>query len=398
VTFVASTGDFGAADPEYPALSPNVVAVGGTSLYLNSDNSYNSETGWGNYSSEMGTFIGSGGAISQYETEPAFQQGVQSTGFRTTPDVSFLADPSTGVWIADPYNLSSDNPWIEVGGTSLAAPAWSGLIAIADQGRTDAGEATLGTNGPTEAQTALYSIPASDYSEVTSGTNGYSAGAGYNLVTGLGTPVADLLIPDLVGYDGAPMDAASAGEQPIISSGLTLDTDVLISSGNSGNAESNGLANFDALVSLPIFGRDTHVAASQFSLKAGGSAVAGTHPAPVNEVTDQPDHLTVLSTASASDLPAILVSGGIITNVPQGFSSTVESFDSIVHGKTSASTQPSYSVPSQGTHGTGNTAEPSSSTSNTESNESPTISDDDLVASLLDGIWMGGETSFPTRA
>ncbi len=47
VTFVASTGDYGAADPEYPAFSPNVVAVGGTSLTLNADNSYNSETGWG---------------------------------------------------------------------------------------------------------------------------------------------------------------------------------------------------------------------------------------------------------------------------------------------------------------------------------------------------------------
>ena len=50
VTFVASTGDYGAADPEYPAFSPNVVAVGGTSLTLNADNSYNSETGWGYHS------------------------------------------------------------------------------------------------------------------------------------------------------------------------------------------------------------------------------------------------------------------------------------------------------------------------------------------------------------
>ena len=75
VTFVASTGDYGAADPEYPAFSPNVVAVGGTSLTLNADNSYNSETGWGYYSDSQGTFIGSGGGISQYEPEPAYQRG-----------------------------------------------------------------------------------------------------------------------------------------------------------------------------------------------------------------------------------------------------------------------------------------------------------------------------------
>ncbi|HEV3339673.1 MAG TPA: SpaA isopeptide-forming pilin-related protein, partial [Pirellulales bacterium] len=54
VTFVASTGDYGAADPEYPAFSPNVVAVGGTSLYLNGDNSYKSETGWGYFSNSLG--------------------------------------------------------------------------------------------------------------------------------------------------------------------------------------------------------------------------------------------------------------------------------------------------------------------------------------------------------
>ena len=83
--------------------------------------------------------IGSGGGVSQYEPEPAYQQGVQSTGNRTTPDVSFVADPATGVWIADPYNLPADNPWEVVGGTSLSAPAWAGLIALVNQGRSGGG-------------------------------------------------------------------------------------------------------------------------------------------------------------------------------------------------------------------------------------------------------------------
>ena len=96
VTFVANTGDYGGADPEYPAFSPSVLAVGGTSLTLNADNSYDSETGWGYYADSVGTFIGSGGGLSLYEPEPAYQQGVQSTGSRTTPDVSFVADPATG--------------------------------------------------------------------------------------------------------------------------------------------------------------------------------------------------------------------------------------------------------------------------------------------------------------
>ena len=132
VTFVASTGDYGAAGAVYPAFSPNVLAVGGTSLSLNADNTYDSETGWGYNSDSMGTFVGSGGGLSQYESEPAFQQGAQSTGSRTTPDVSFLADPATGAWVADPYNLDPSNPWEVVGGTSLAVPNRNLSVVVAE--------------------------------------------------------------------------------------------------------------------------------------------------------------------------------------------------------------------------------------------------------------------------
>ena len=215
VTFVASTGDYGAADPEYPAFSPNVVAVGGTSLTLNTDGSYNSETGWGYYSSSAGAFIGSGGGISLYEAEPAYQQGVQSTGYRTTPDVSLVADPATGAWIADPYNLDPSNPFEIVGGTSLSAPAWAGLLALVNQGRAAASESTLNSSTPTQTQQALYSLPQSDYNVIASGNNGYDAGSGYNLVTGLGTPVANLLVSDFVAYQGPATSYAGPGVGPL---------------------------------------------------------------------------------------------------------------------------------------------------------------------------------------
>jgi hypothetical protein len=202
VTFVASTGDYGSAAPEYPALSPNVVAVGGTSLLLNTDGSYNSETGWGAYVSALGQLLGSGGGVSQYESEPGFQQGVQLTGSRTVPDVSFVADPNTGVWVADAYNLSDSNPWEVAGGTSLSAPAWAGLFALVNQGRAVAGQQTLNSAGPADAQTALYNLPQRDFNIITSGTNGdFTAQAGYNLVTGLGTPAANL-VPDLIAWNG----------------------------------------------------------------------------------------------------------------------------------------------------------------------------------------------------
>ncbi|OYV95993.1 MAG: hypothetical protein B7Z73_01560, partial [Planctomycetia bacterium 21-64-5] len=243
VTFVASTGDYGANVPQYPAFSPNVVAVGGTSLYLNGDGSYQSESGWGGVDSASGLMIGGGGGVSQFEREPAYQSGVQSTGYRTTPDVSFVADPNTGAWIADTYNLSAGNPWEIVGGTSLSAPSFAALFALVNQGRVAAGEATLNSNSPTEAQQALYSLPTSDYHDVTTGSNGYSAGAGYDLVTGLGTPVANLLVPDLVAYNGA-------GNNPSWQVTVTTANAVPSGSGNTTviNAEINALPVFDAVM------------------------------------------------------------------------------------------------------------------------------------------------------
>ena len=241
VTFVASTGDYGAANPEYPAFSPNVVAVGGTSLYLNGDNSYQSETGWGYYANSLGAFIGGGGGASQYEPEPSYQLAVQSTGNRTTPDVSFVADPATGVWVADTYNLSAGNPWEMTGGTSLSAPAWAGLVALANQGRATAGQPTLNSSSPTETQQALYSLPQTDFNAVSTGNNGYSAGQGYNVVTGLGTPVANLLIPDLVAYTGA--NVAPNGRTVTVTAATIAN----------GSGTTNPFAIFDALI---VGGRD----------------------------------------------------------------------------------------------------------------------------------------------
>ena len=259
VTFVASTGDYGAADPEYPAFSPNVVAVGGTSLTLNDDSSYNSETGWGYESESVGAFIGSGGGLSLYEPEPAYQQNVQSTGTRTIPDVSFVADPATGAWIADPYNLDADNPFEVVGGTSLSAPTWAGLVALINEGRAVAGEPAFDSTSPTETQQALYSLPQSDYNMITSGFNGYTAGAGYNLVTGLGTPVTNLLVDDLVAYEGPGTTYAG----PTVGA---LQDATLANTGSGGGGAADVFSVFSAIT---MFGGD--VASGQ-----GGTVVAGT--------------------------------------------------------------------------------------------------------------------------
>ena len=159
VTFVAATGDSGAPG-YYPAYSPNVVAVGGTTLPLDDAGDYPGTDPGGEVA-----WSGSGGGISKYETEPSYQKSVQNTGHRTIPDVAWDADPNTGLPIYDSYNdVDKSGPWVTVGGTSIGAPSWAGLIAIVNQGRVAAGGKTLdssvsGTSNPTQTLTALYNAP-----------------------------------------------------------------------------------------------------------------------------------------------------------------------------------------------------------------------------------------------
>jgi len=194
VTFVASSGDSGAwYGPEWPASSPNVLSVGGTSLYvLNGTGAYGSEQAWS----------GSGGGISSFENEPRYQLSVQQSLARTTPDVAYNADPNTGFYVYDTYQAGG---WYAIGGTSAGAPQWAALIAIADQGRAFAGRGAL--DGPSQTIYALYNMAHSNYStnfhDVVGGSNGYYAGSGYDLATGLGTPRASAVVQMLVRATGS---------------------------------------------------------------------------------------------------------------------------------------------------------------------------------------------------
>jgi subtilase family serine protease len=202
VTFVGASGDSG-KPPIWPATSPNVLAVGGTNLKLTATNDWSSEKGWGNGSWSF-LFGGSGGGISKYEPKPAYQSGVtQSSTKRTSPDVAYDADPATGVSVYDSMN----GGWLTVGGTSAGAPQWSALIAIADQGRLVAGKTALGS---ADTLAAVYAMPAANFHDITTGNNGYAAAAGYDLVTGRGTPKANLVVNYLVNTATSPPPAGSA--------------------------------------------------------------------------------------------------------------------------------------------------------------------------------------------
>lgn len=227
VTFLASSGDNG-TPAGYPAYSPNVVAVGGTSLSVDSSGDYLGESAWSS----------GGGGISQVEAQPSYQQGKvngTSSTNRTVPDVSMDADPNTGVYVLDSYY----GGWLEVGGTSLSCPMWAGLISIADQGRVAASEGTL--DGPSQTLPMLYSLPSSDFHDITTGNNGtYSATTGYDLVTGLGTPIANLLVPGLVNQNGGGGGGGGGGgSSPSVSApatGLLNATSSVTFSTSSGNA------------------------------------------------------------------------------------------------------------------------------------------------------------------
>ncbi|MBV9223753.1 MAG: hypothetical protein JOY85_06980, partial [Acidobacteriaceae bacterium] len=151
-----------------PADSPYATAVGGVTLALNSDNTIAWQTGWGNnenslvsssiiYNPPIGFFRGgSGGGPSAVYSKPAFQNSLPGTR-RLLPDIAWLADPFTGGVIAITEPGIYPTVWEAIGGTSLAAPMFSALWAIANQ---EAG-VPLG-----QAARSLYSMPAGTITDV----------------------------------------------------------------------------------------------------------------------------------------------------------------------------------------------------------------------------------------
>lgn len=212
VTFVAAAGDSGT--PTYPATSPNVLAVAGTTFNapLDANGDYVAETAWNTGAKA------SGGGLSQFEPQPGYQQTtLPGTANRATPDVSFDAGGANGsVSVYDSLDYGDSTPWIVGDGTSLAATGWTSLIAIADQGSSALGHGTL---DGARVLSSLYSIANQagsvlPFHDVTSGNNsitqgsnqqtGNSAGIGYDLATGLGTPNAAFIAEGLSGNIATP--------------------------------------------------------------------------------------------------------------------------------------------------------------------------------------------------
>jgi kumamolisin len=161
----------------FDSTSPYVTAVGGTHLIETSKGVVTSETAW----------TGSGGGLSLYYATPSYQSSLKLAS-RGVPDVAAVGDPATGVAIY------IDGGFTVYGGTSVATPIWAGLMALVNQARIADGKSTLGELNP-----LLYPLlKTKNFRDIKSGCNGgYCAKVGYDLVTGLGTPLMSNLLPTL---------------------------------------------------------------------------------------------------------------------------------------------------------------------------------------------------------
>jgi kumamolisin len=191
----ASSGSYGAANPlsaSYPASDPNVMGTGGTTLALNTSFVATGETTW-NFIAAQGA--ASGGGISSIFAAPSWQTGTPSASRRCVPDVAALAAGSLPNGNLGAFILVNGAAKAVLG-TSISCPVWAGIAAEINQARATAGLGSAGLLGP-----RIYPlVGTAAFTDITSGNNGaYSAGPGYDLCTGLGTPNVTNLIVALGG-------------------------------------------------------------------------------------------------------------------------------------------------------------------------------------------------------
>ncbi|BCJ29385.1 carboxypeptidase regulatory-like domain-containing protein [Actinocatenispora sera] len=203
IAVTVSTGDTGGVQ-SYPATSPDVVAVGGTTLTRDPSTARGwTETAW----------AGGGSGCSRYEAAPDFQQPdvTGCAGKRATADVAADADSATGLAV---YNTLGQDGWSQYGGTSLSSPLVAAMYALA-------GPAIPGTY----PASYVYRAGASLF-DVTKGANQNcgtiecTAGAGWDGPTGVGTPNG--LSALTLGPAAAVAGTVTAGRKPLAGARVTL--------------------------------------------------------------------------------------------------------------------------------------------------------------------------------
>jgi kumamolisin len=193
ITVCVASGDAGSSDGTYglnadfPGSSPNVLSCGGTKCITSpTTHTILSETVWND------AYGATGGGFSSYFARPNYQPlNSTSSSRRGVPDVAGDADPVTGIKVV------TDGQNIVVGGTSAVAPLWAGIIAVANQKLNK----RLGFVNPSLYSSLTFNGTNKPFHDITSGNNGYySAKAGWDACTGLGSPNVQNLISYLTNH------------------------------------------------------------------------------------------------------------------------------------------------------------------------------------------------------
>ncbi len=333
-SFFQAAGDSGKwTSSTFPSEDPNVICVGGTDLQTGSAaGPWSSETVWSD---------GGGGISTDHLAIPSYQKltGVitsankGSTTYRNGPDVSANANFTFYV-CADQTTCTAN----EYGGTSFAAPMWAGYIALANQ---QAGASSpVGFINPTIYPIGLSGSYETDFHDITSGSNGYSAEVGYDLASGWGSPNGAALINALT---TPPAPGYSVSASP---------SSVSVVQGNAGTSTItvSFVGGFSGTIGLTASGQPSTVTVgfnpasftasgtSVMTMTVGSTTATGTYPITVTGTSGTTTETTTVSltvtgvnsgfTLSASPTSVSVVRGGsvsttITSTVTGGFDSAV---------------------------------------------------------------------------
>lgn len=298
-----AAGDDGAWTPEFgiwPADNAYLTSVGGTDLETSSAaGPWASETAWSD----------SGGGISPYGIPIPSWQVTTAAGctncsqtLRNGPDVS--ANSNFTFYVCADQTACSAN---EYGGTSFAAPMWAGYLALVNQQYIANGNpSTLGFINPAIYNIGLGSTYNTDFHDITSGSNGYSATIGYDLATGWGSPNGTGLINALAGSPAAGFTLSASPASVSTQQGSFVTTSII-------SAVTGG---FDSAVTLTASGQPTGVTVSfnpdtitgagsvLMTMTVASNAAIGTYPVTVTGTSGSITETTTVTLTVKAAVPA----------------------------------------------------------------------------------------------
>ena len=273
----------------WPADDPFVVSVGGTDLTTTGPGgAWATETGW----------VDSGGGISpdnfaipSWQTAAAAGCTSCSKTVRNGPDVA--ANANFTFYVCADQTTCTANLY---GGTSFATPMWAGYLALANEQAVQNGQPTLGYINPAVYTIGLGTAYNSNFHDITSGSNGWTATKGFDLVTGWGSPNGATLINSLTGGTGTADFTISANPNKLTitrgSSGTSTITTTISGGFNSSIALT---ANIKAAKFVPSTIPAPGSGTSTMTLTVGSGVKTGTHNLVVTGTGGGKTHTTTIT-------------------------------------------------------------------------------------------------------